>query len=217
MTGSSSSSASLSSSSVAESSSSYYKENWKYLNQDLEYGELIDERDGQIYKTIEIDGITWMAENLNYSDSNATENLKGQSWCYDNDPSNCAMHGRLYTWYAAMDVPEETLLKDTINHKGICPMSWHIPNNQELYTLTEYYCKTSLSAGGSVGLSVLYSGYYWEKTNFFGFEENEAWFSSHDSTGTDAYIMFFPNMVIHPDLALKPWKHSAMSVRCIKD
>ncbi len=96
-------------------------------------------------------------------------------------------------------------------------MSWHIPNNQELYTLTEYYCKTSLSAGGSVGLSVLYSGYYWEKTNFFGFEENEAWFSSHDSTGTDAYIMFFPNMVIHPDLALKPWKHSAMSVRCIKD
>ena len=71
-------------------------------------GIMTDERDGQTYKTVKIGTQTWMAENLNYAytgvpykvDGNTSDSI---SWCYDNDPANCAKYGRLYTWAAAMD------------------------------------------------------------------------------------------------------------------
>ncbi|MDR2693725.1 MAG: hypothetical protein LBB74_05870 [Chitinispirillales bacterium] len=56
------------------------------------------------YKSVRIGAKTWMAENLNISTAN--------SWCYDNDNSNCVKYGRLYTWEAA---------------KTACPAGWHLP------------------------------------------------------------------------------------------
>ena len=35
---------------------------WRYLNPEIDYGEVVDERDGQVYKTIAIDTLVWMAE-----------------------------------------------------------------------------------------------------------------------------------------------------------
>jgi uncharacterized protein (TIGR02145 family) len=204
---------------VAESSSSYYKENWKYLNQDLEYGELIDERDGQIYKTIEIGGITWMAENLNYSDSNATENLKGQSWCYDNDPSNCAMYGRLYTWYAAMDVlSKDEVLSDTINHQGICPDKWHLPRNQDFSSLQQYSVSSLKSSGtNQTGFSILFAGYYLPTgVGFLYLGQVEQYWSSVDHQKYYSQAYCFPIASNNPGVGL--WEKSyAISVRCIKD
>ena len=74
-----------------------------------EYGELVDERDGQTYKTVKIGGQVWMAANLNYAYTGVPYNYAGgntsdsTSWCYGNDPVNCSKYGRLYTWAAAMD------------------------------------------------------------------------------------------------------------------
>ena len=52
----------------------------------------IDSRDHQPYKTITVGGLTWLAENLNYENSEST--------CYNKRP-HCKKDGRLYTWHFA--------------------------------------------------------------------------------------------------------------------
>lgn len=67
-------------------------------------GTMTDDRDGKVYKTfsIEVEGetYTWLAENLNYAVDN--------SWCYEDDPVNCEKYGRLYSTWAAFNVPRDT-------------------------------------------------------------------------------------------------------------
>lgn len=113
---------------------------------------LTDLRDGHIYKTITIDSVTWMAENLNYAYTSGSYNYHGRftsnfiSWCYDEAYDNCSEYGRLYTWAAAMDsVGERTTngkgcgygktCSPTYPVRGVCPKGWHLPNNSEWKTL----------------------------------------------------------------------------------
>ncbi len=107
----------------------------KHKPSEITYGTLLDDRDGNVYKTIVIDGKEWMAENLRYADSNTTTNMKGNSWCWDDNPDNCRIGGRLYSWYAAVDFNQSwgsgasNLIQD--QHQGICPHGWHIPSKDE--------------------------------------------------------------------------------------
>ena len=118
------------------------------------YGEMTDERDGQVYKTVYVESIdrTWMIQNLNYAYLQPTAELDSSSWCQNDDPENCEKDGRLYIWSAAMDsaalfsedgkdcgygvrcdYPEP----DTANFfwywvvRGVCPAGWHLPNSDE--------------------------------------------------------------------------------------
>ncbi len=77
-------------------------------------GTLVDERDGQTYRTTKIGDQVWMAENLNFP-------VEG-SYCYGNTLVNCETYGRLYTWESAQDV---------------CPSGWHLPSKEEFETLLE--------------------------------------------------------------------------------
>lgn len=74
-----------------------------------------DTRDGQKYRTVQIGGQVWMAENLNYK--------MGRSWCYNDSDSYCKKYGRLYSWYTA---------------KEACPVGWHLPTSEEWVELIEY-------------------------------------------------------------------------------
>ena len=72
---------------------------------------------GQTYEVVVLNGLTWMAENLNYKVSN--------SWCYDNDPANCREYGRLYTWQAAQNACEA--------------LGWRLPTDEEWREMAKLY------------------------------------------------------------------------------
>ena len=104
-----------------------YATTTEYLNSTKTYGEILDIRDGQVYKTIEIcdkdnkSCQTWMAQNLNYAlDPEKVSSMGDNAWsgCYgdggiesesgryltDEEVStNCSKYGRLYTWEVAMN------------------------------------------------------------------------------------------------------------------
>ena len=113
----------------------------------VEHGEMTDERDGQVYKTVKIGTQTWMAKNLNYAYPKQDSTSDSVSWCYNNEPDSCAKYGRLYTWEAAIDCYAlgdyymncSRLTKNKTSSKskiqGICPQNWHIPSENEWNTL----------------------------------------------------------------------------------
>ena len=137
---SSSSATSSSSASKISSSSSLEKRAYdcqkykcittEYLNQDLlkagKYGELLDERDQRVYRTIQIGEQTWMAQGLNFVDP------AHKSWCESSAMDDCNVKGRLYTWGAAMDSVNTgcgygSKCSPTQPVQGICPKGWHLP------------------------------------------------------------------------------------------
>ena len=212
-------------------------------------GTLTDTRDGQTYKTVKIGGQVWMAENLNYAytgvpykfDSYTSDST---SWCYDNDPANCAKYGRLYTWAAAMDsVGEwstsgkgcgyEKKCTPTLPVRGICPKGWHLPSHDEwnaLFTAVGGSSTAGSKLKSQTGWTA-YSGF--TNKDAFGFsalpagsrdpigdyyiEGNNAYFwSSTESDSDDAYYM---DLYYDDDSAYLDniYKFNGFSVRCLKD
>ena len=156
-----------------------------YFNPNITYGSMTDERDGKVYRTVQIGDQIWMAENLNYADSVKTPSLLERSWCYDNKTENCDVAGRLYTWAAAID---SVALYDNGNGvncgagvnctmpkkvRGICPSGWHLPryagDDDEFYIL--YIAAGEKTAGKALKSQMgwEYRGYKYIGTDTFGF------------------------------------------------
>lgn len=76
--------------------------------------DLVDSRDGQIYKTVKIGDQIWMAENLNYSTSS--------SWTNDTLDKDGSIFGRFYYRGTSLEA---------------CPEGWHLPTKEEMRTLIE--------------------------------------------------------------------------------
>ena len=140
----SSSSYSSSSSSARSSSSSQSRQNLNPLlkergeqfNPDIDYGTMTDPRDGKTYRTVVVNGQTWMAENLNYADNGI-----GLSLCYNDDEEMCELYGRLYSRDAAMNsskcAGKAVCLLGNGPIQGLCPDGWHIPTYSEAQALVD--------------------------------------------------------------------------------
>ena len=123
------------------------------------YGTLVDNRDGQVYKTVKIGCQWWMVENLNYRYLQPTEDLDSSSFCYNDSIEYCAKYGRLYTWSAAMDSAglfsnsgkgcgSNTFCSlDSVVVRGVCPEGWHIPVDVEFDILAFAVGKYSPNGG----------------------------------------------------------------------
>jgi uncharacterized protein (TIGR02145 family) len=95
---------------------------------------------------------TWTCQNLDVTtyrngdpipevtDPTAWVNLTTGAWCYyNNDPSNNAVYGKLYNWYAVNDP------------RGLAPTGYHIPTYSEfLNTLLPYLASNYVADEGNV-------------------------------------------------------------------
>lgn len=146
---------------------------------------LKDVRDGQQYPTVQIGTQCWMAKNLNFGiykpsnysglvHSDVMDNDIVEKYCYENDTNNCNIYGGLYDWNEAMDY-------DSLEGgRGICPVGWHIPSDNEWCIVTKYHdstvsCISFTLSGTDVGGKMKEIGAnYWltpnvGASNYFGF------------------------------------------------
>ena len=154
------------------------------------YGTMVDDSD-KSYKTVEIEGQIWMAENNNYDvPSNDTD------VCYDNKPNNCNTYGRLYNWETA---------------KTACPSGWHLPDTTEWKTLIT---ATEIQTN-SFGFSALPGGYGNSVGGFYGVGVYGYWWTATENNATNAYARSI-NRGWSVDWDNRN-KGSLFSVRCLQD
>ncbi len=167
-----------------------------------------DKRDGNIYRIISVDGVTWMADNLKFK-------AKEGAYFFDNDANNILNYGVLYEWDTA---------------KTVCPEGWHLPSGTEFQTLANHFeqqeswgkvASDPLSFGIQLGGMQDYegtfseldeSGYYWTSTEY---DKNNAEYFSYLLINEMPVIDISRNVDIADIHGTE--KSNKYSVRCVKN
>ena len=173
-------------------------------------GTFIDSRGNKTYKTDTIGKQIWMAENLAYKASSGC-------WAYNDDITNVIKYGYLYNWETA---------------KTVCPTGWHLPNDAEWTTFTDYLGGESIAGGklksttgwnspniganNGSGFTALPGGYHYSNGTFDHIGENGYFWSSTDGNAGNAWsrgVSFNYGGVSRSGND----KENGFSVRCISD
>ncbi len=115
------------------------------LTQAIKCGYQITDIDGNNYETIMIGNRCWTKSNMKTTRyANGEPIAKAMIYTHalrSNTTANFIMFGRLYTWFSAVNVPEESNvnpLRDNYGFvQGICPNGWHIPTIEDINSLIE--------------------------------------------------------------------------------
>ncbi len=168
-------------------------------------GTFVDNRDGKIYKTVQLGKQVWMAENLAFMD------FSSEAVCYGNDASLCEKYGALYTWKAAL---------------AACPSRWHLPSKMEVDTLLnntggdKKAVYKALIAGGSSGFEAFLGGYvrvHGQPRGYFKDIGKIAYFWTSSAKRISANADCFQFTLIKTAGTNAGEKNWLMSVRCVKD
>ncbi|MCK9499886.1 MAG: hypothetical protein GX793_00635 [Bacteroidales bacterium] len=190
-----------------------------------------DERDGNVYKIVQIGEQTWMAENLKYLPSvdgpttGSYTNPHYYVYAYDGNDVDKAKsseayqtYGVLYNWTAALQA---------------CPSGWHLPSNEEWTQLTEFLGGEGVAGGklkstdsinqespnagatNESGFNALLGGYRDYNGVFNYIKSYGFWYSASEYSSDYAWYRYLDN---NNSNAFKYYsKENGLSVRCIKD
>lgn len=160
----------------------------------------------RVYKTVNINGKCWMAENLRY------DGLAEGSGIKSDDPSG-EKYGRLYQ-------------NSTLVLNNACPSGWRLPTNAEMQALIDY-----LGGNNYAGAKAKAGNYWYYHTSYDNVKQlNTAGFSALGvdaginsvNSGYNAYFVTSNNsyyqLDYHNDLFryVSTWGGNYMSIRCIK-
>lgn len=194
----------------------------------------LTDADGNVYATVRIGTQIWMAENLKstkYRDSTIIPLVTNDSvWVALNAPGYCwsrndslnygKVYGALYNWYTA-------------NTAKLCPLGWHVPNDNDWIALNSYLGFMQggrLKESGSThwqlpntdavndskftalpaGCRVSYDGTFSNIGNY-GY-----WWSATENseTAANSWFLYYDLSIISTN---NFGKQTGYSVRCIKD
>ena len=106
--------------------------------------------DGNSYETVIIGNQLWMSENLkvtHYNNGDEIPNItnngdwgsydEGQYGVYNNNPTNANIYGNLYNWAVVDD------------SRGVCPVGWHVPSDDEIKTLEMFLGMSEFDANST--------------------------------------------------------------------
>lgn len=194
--------------------------------------------DGHQYKTVKIDTLIWMAENLNVSHfrngdpipeaedagawAQAGQNGK-PAWCYyDSDPVNGRTYHKLYNWYAVNDP------------RGLSPYGWHVPSALEWGDLYTKYLSDNMNGAkmkapygwrnngkgtNESGFAALPGGTRYGSGSFGKIGRFSGWWGSYEDNGNHGYCLpLYSNYDgLGSDSSYVNYKGDGFSVRCVKD
>lgn len=185
---------------------------------------------GRVYKTVTINGVTWLAENLDYKFSGCGIGGSGtpstpNAWYYKNDEATYGIDGTrkcglLYNWNAVK------LLND--NRSELIP-GWHVPTSSEWGALARAVGGTNVAGtilkaanvswatswGGTddYGFGVLPAGYYY--SSFYSLGSYAYFWTATESGSNSAYTLDFDTGSRTNSNNYN--KSSGYSVRLVKD
>lgn len=215
--------------SLAIHGSGYWGTSYKILRLKSKDPNVLQDADGNIYKTVTIGTQIWMQENLrttHYNDGTIIPTgLSNSEWetttngafaIYGNDNNNNNIYGKLYNFYA-------------VSTGKLAPIGWHIPSEDEWNTLNNYLGNEGISGGklkstnlwtisphperdgtNSSGFTALPGGDRYIDGNYYAMGDSGWWWSNdgwmhalgYDQTNT--YSDFTD-------------QHHGFSIRCIKN
>ncbi len=113
----------------------------------------ITDIEGNKYNIITIGQQVWMAENLKTTKYQNGDNIpeiqpanlwnsqtSGAFVYYNNNSQNNSQYGKLYNWYASVDI------------RNVCPVNWHVPSNND-WNILSYNLGGSDSAGSKLKIT----------------------------------------------------------------
>jgi uncharacterized protein (TIGR02145 family) len=185
--------------------------------------------DGNRYKTIQIGGQCWMAENLKVGKlvestvqtrvhSNASDNNVIEVYGYNNSPDSLARYGGLYDWDELMNYSEEK------GSQGICPDGWHVPTREEWETLNGQFPEKDagleLQDIGNSGFNAYMSGDRNAYGGFFSFTSSAFFWTSSSWNYNGETAAYYVEMIACNEVLQRGGrfnKKTGAGVRCLKD
>lgn len=195
----------------------------------------VEDADHNVYQTVRVGCECWTKPNLK-----TITGVTGNSYVYQNDDANIEKFGRLYSWYSAVGLPENSTnapdtITDPVSHvkyiQGICPTGWALPTTasfesmlhaagEDVKNIKSTNISTWLSGmtGTDItGFSAVGAGYYMDASPYYFDLLGEAFFWTSEGApvekkGTCCSItLTCPKLLYYTTDA-----HMGYSIRCVK-
>lgn len=194
----------------------------------------VTDADGNVYTTLILDKYCWTQSNLkttHYIGSSHLEVPKALIYSPGEDV-NEDIYGRLYTWFSAVNIPEDsTLIPPPLDVDGfitgICPEGWHIPASPEIaalkshssYELRSPYLWLTGAGANTTGFTLLPAGIFKASSGRFEDLRIATWLWKATSTSSPIYEATTYGSFYNCDTIITKVSSAsdAYSVRCVKN